>query len=63
MEQRFQFRLQSCLNNLLRNAIGYCGDGQRELHSQTVTIWDGLRFVTLSIRFGANASLYSRNDA
>ncbi len=28
MEQRFHFRLQSCLHNLLRNAIGYRGDAQ-----------------------------------
>jgi len=37
MEQRFQFRLQSCLNNLLRNAIGYCGYSQ--LSFSTVFLW------------------------
>ena len=58
MEQRFQFRLQSCLNNLLRNAIGYCGDGQRELHSATASIWDGQRSFIPFTRCAVSASRY-----
>jgi hypothetical protein len=36
MKQRLYFRFQSCLDYLLRNAIGHCGDSQRKLHINTV---------------------------
>ena len=58
MEQRFHFRLQSCLDHLLRNAIGYCGDGQRELHTNTVSFWDGQRSGILFTHFVGKASQY-----
>jgi hypothetical protein len=37
MEQRFYFRLQSCFDYLLRNAIGYCGNSQFSF--ATVFLW------------------------
>jgi hypothetical protein len=37
MEQRFHFRLQSCLDHLLRNAVGYCGNTQFSF--ATVFLW------------------------
>jgi len=63
MKQRFQLRLQSCLHNLLCDSISHCGDGQRKLHSNPVSLWDGSRSVIPSIRFVVNASLCSRGDA
>ena len=63
MKQRFHFRLQSCLHNLLRNTIGYCGDGQHELHLSTMSIWGGPRFVTHTIRCAVNVFQYSKSDA
>jgi hypothetical protein len=58
MKHRFQFRLQSCLDNLLRDSIRHSGDSQRELHMSAVNLWAGLRSSILSTRFVAKASRY-----
>jgi hypothetical protein len=39
----------------LRNSIRHSGDGQRELHTRSMSIWDGLRSVIRFIPSGANA--------
>ena len=63
MEHGFQYRLQISLDHRLGDAIGYRRDGQRKLHLNPVSLWDGLRSVIPSIRFVVNASLCSRGDA
>ncbi len=37
MEQRFHLRFQSCLDHLLRNSIGHCGNAQFSF--PTVFLW------------------------
>jgi hypothetical protein len=58
MKHRFQFWLQSCLDNLLCDSIRHSGDSQRELHINTVSPWAGLRSSILSTHFAAKASRY-----
>src|SRR5712691_10236368 len=62
-ERRVPLPLQNLHHRLLDEAIQYGWDGQRELHLSTVRIWDGLRSVTHTTRFGASASKYSRKGA
>ena len=62
MEQRLHFRLQSCLDHLLRNAVSHRRDGQRELHTTPASLWAGPRSVILSTHFVVRASLYLRRD-
>src|SRR6266576_6017236 len=59
LENRFEN--QHCRH--LRDSILDHGDGQRELHLSTASIWDGPRSVTHSIRCAVNASQYSKSDA
>jgi hypothetical protein len=59
LEDRFEH--QNCRR--LCHAIFDRGDGQRELHLSTVSIWDGPRSVTHSIRCAVNAFQYSKSDA
>jgi hypothetical protein len=42
----------------LRNPIPDCWDGQRELHTNTVSFWDWLRSGILFIHFAGKASQY-----
>jgi hypothetical protein len=63
MKQRFHFRLQSCFHDLLGNSIRYCGDGQRELHTNPVSLWDGLRSGILFTHVAGRASQYLRHGA
>ena len=52
LEDRFEN--QHCCR--LHNPIPDCRDGQRELHTSTVSLWAGPRFGILSTHFGAKAS-------
>src|SRR5258708_26716349 len=47
----------------LRNPIPDCRDGQRELHTSTVSLWAGPRSGILSIPFVGKASQYLRHGA
>jgi hypothetical protein len=58
MKHRFQFRLQSCLDNLLCDSIRHSGDSQRELHMNAVSLWVGPKSSILSTHFAAKASRY-----
>jgi hypothetical protein len=42
----------------LRHPVTDSGDGQRELHLSTVSIWGGRRSVTRIIRCAVNVSPY-----
>jgi hypothetical protein len=57
---RLQVGLENRLQNqpccCLHNPISDCRDGQRELHTSTVSLWAGPRFGILSTHFGAKAS-------
>jgi len=55
--------LQRLHHRLLYEPIQHRWDGQRELHLSTVSIWDGPRSVTHSIRCAVNAFQYSKSDA
>jgi hypothetical protein len=55
--------LQNLHDRLLDQAIQHRWDGQGELHLSTVSIWDGPRSVTHSIRGAVNAFQYSKSDA
>ena len=57
----YWFEHQNCRR--LCYAIFDRGDGQRELHLITASIWDGRRSVTRSTRFSVNGSKCSRSDA
>jgi hypothetical protein len=59
LENRFEN--QHCRH--LRNPISDCWDGQRELHTNTVSLWAAPRFGIPSTHFVARASLYLRHDA
>jgi hypothetical protein len=50
MEQGFQNRLKNLLDDHLSDSVRHGGDGQRELHKCSMSIWDGLRSAILSIR-------------
>ncbi len=54
--------LQDLHHCLLNQSIQHRWDGQRKLHSNPASLWDGPRSVTPSIRFVVNASLCSRGD-
>src|SRR5215472_12428883 len=43
MKHPFQYRLQSCLHNLLCDSICHCGDSQSKLHMSAMSSWAGLR--------------------
>src|SRR5258707_13509522 len=47
----------------LHNPIPDCRDGQRELHTNTVSFWDGPRSGTLFTHFLAKASQSLRHGA
>ena len=63
MEQRFHFRLQSCLDHLLRNAVGHSRDSQREQHTTPASLWAGPRSGILSTHFVGKAFQYLRHGA
>jgi hypothetical protein len=63
MEQRVQSRLQIPADNLLRDSIRHRWDGQRELHTNPASLWDGLRSGILFIHFVGKPSQYLRNVA
>jgi hypothetical protein len=54
LEDRFEH--QNC--RTLRHPVTDSGDGQRELHLSTVSIWGGRRSVTRIIRCAVNVSPY-----
>src|SRR6267154_4760483 len=58
-EGRVPSALQNLHHRLLDKSIQHRRDGQRELHLSTVSIWDGPRSVTHSIRCAVNAFQYS----
>src|SRR2546422_11223551 len=57
----YRFEHQHCRR--LCHAIFDRGDGRRELHLSTVSIWDGPRSVTHSIRCAVDAFQCSKSDA
>jgi hypothetical protein len=57
LEDRFEYQH----GRSLHNPIPDCRDGQRELHTNPVSLWDGLRSGILFIHFVGKASQYSRN--
>ena len=57
----YRFENQNCRH--LRCPVADSGDGQRELHTSTVSLWAGPRFGILSTRFEAKASQYLRVGA
>ena len=62
LQIRFKDRLEDQLGGGLHRPIPDSGDDYCELHSSPVRLWDGPKFVILSIRNEVNASKYSRND-
>jgi hypothetical protein len=52
----YWFEHQNCCR--LRHTIFDRGDGQSELHLSTMSIWDGPRSVTRTIRSTVNVSPY-----
>src|SRR5438105_10345767 len=58
LEDRFQNELECPLDHTITD----CRDDHHELHLSPVRLWDGLKSVIRSIRCGASASKYSRND-
>jgi hypothetical protein len=63
IEVRFKDRFQQQLGGCLHHPVPNSRDDQHELHLSPVRLWDGLKSVIRSIRCGASASKYSRNDA
>src|SRR5437899_4628325 len=59
----FHNRVQSEKVECLHRSVLHCGDGRRELHLSTVSIWDGPRSVTHSIRCAVDAFQCSKSDA
>src|SRR3989442_7965393 len=59
----FHNRVQSEKVECLHRSVLHCGDGQRELHLSTASIWGGPRSATHSIRCAVNVSPYSRSGA
>jgi hypothetical protein len=57
-ECRVPSALQNLHHRLLDQAIQHRRDGQRELHLSTMSIWDGPRSVTRTIRSTVNVSPY-----
>jgi hypothetical protein len=54
MKHGIEYRFDQKLDDSLRNSIRHRGDGQRELHTRSMSIWDGLRSVIRFIPSGAN---------
>jgi hypothetical protein len=55
--------LQNLQHRLLDEPVQHAGDGQRELHTNPVSLWDGPRSGILFIHFVGKASQYLRNGA
>jgi len=53
--------LQYLHHRLLDEAIQHRRDGQRQLHTNTVSFWDGQRSGIPFTHFGAKASQYLRH--
>jgi len=60
-ERRVPALLQNLQHRLLNKAIEHGGDGQRELHTNTVSFWDGQRSGILFTHFVGKASQYLRH--
>jgi len=63
MEVLLQLRFQVSFDDRLRYAVRDRRDSQRELHTNTVSLWGGPRSNILSTHFVAKASLYLRRGA
>jgi hypothetical protein len=61
IEYRLEDRLQPIEQRLLTHAVIDRWDGQRELHTNTVSFWDGPRPGILFTRFVGKASQYLRH--
>ena len=57
----FEDRFQNQHCRRLHNPIPDCRDGQRQLHTNTVSFWDGQRSGIPFTHFGAKASQYLRH--
>jgi hypothetical protein len=58
LEISFENRLQDELERPLDHTVTNGRDGQRELHTNTVSFWDWLRSGILFIHFAGKASQY-----
>jgi len=61
MKDRVEYRLDDSLDDCLCDSIRHSGDGQRELHTNTVSFWDGQRSGILFTHFVGKASQYLRH--
>ena len=61
MKVLLQLRFQVPFDDRLRYAVRDRGDGQRELHTNTVSFWDGPRSGILFTHFAGKASQYLRH--
>jgi len=59
LENRFEYQHRRRLHNPIADGR----DGQRELHTNPVSVWDGRRSGILFIHFVGKASQYFRNGA
>jgi hypothetical protein len=53
-----RYRFENQHGCRLHNPISDCGDSQRELHMNAVSLWVGLKSSILSTHFAAKASRY-----
>jgi len=62
-ERRVPALLQYLQHRLLNKAVQRARDGQRELHTNPVSLWDGLRSGILFTHVAGRASQYLRHGA